>query len=1543
MLPVTYDNGSTGKVSVSKMTRVGEEPTMLRGRVQAPSDVSPEIAMRLTGEDPVKAAATQAKLAPQDTGATSPEQEAQTSAKIVATKDMLTAPPAVKAAADPIVKKLRKQARAKTAIVDTPEGDQIPTASIGADTPDLVQATATSVDPILDAGPAEPMAKVPWRRAAEVADTHPVLPREQVDAHVAKLVAKLRPEVQDKIHVISSDAELPPEITAAMARQNANPADLPGVYYKGEVYIRADQMRSYGEVEDVLAHEVLGHMGTRARLPGASDYQNAMAPVFDRAGGFEGVEKLARQAGVWSEDEAGHNLQGGAGLKAYLPPDRENATPLQKAQTLDELMAHVAATQPTALDRAIFTVQDSIRKAIVNTLRRAGLHNFAAQLDTFTRADLAKWIDDNRKALAAQPQPGQIDLMAGSSDPRRFLHDSAPLGEAPYMAKLSSQQRDFQGLMGMVGALRDRLISSTNKNELWQPSLKDRGVKAPSAVEIAYDAGKSIKELMMPRNEIAETGKRVGVPTLMDHHELGDVRQNIQRVMDGAGNDVAQRHLDLAQKDRVKGDTLNNLVPLAASYNVDPDRPWRDHTWLTSLPADELAERRAVWEQTKQMLNSLGQDGKNGVKADGQGVYRDIVAMGRANSYMAQAGYLEHTLRTLFAGRIDMPIEYAKRFAGLDPTFVDANGRQLAHDNFNSAQAKLAYWKDAYDTMHAAASAHLLDAKSRLAATKDAAKLGSPEAIEKLAAEDAVSRPYKDLEALLKRQKEVEDAQINQGIYAHMGRTGQYAVGFKVKPVLDAQGNTTDAADPAAMKALADGFGKQFPQVSIGAFSDNRQVFARFADMNTAKRFASLVQEGGALRQHIDTDEGTHVSLLDEAKSVDGAIPGLPALLDAASARFDQDLAKLSPGSEEYKALDSQRAKFLGGLRSALINLGADSSMRVLSARRMDVQGANADMMANQKAAWSTHSRDASGLAVQSEQSKALADARQAITDIGKSNTQDAVARTVRAKRIFNAYQAANEAAGVNIDAPLLTRVKSFLHTFTLGGSPAYMVLALSQNPLLTFPELARFHSPVKTTAAMMQSLGPTARLMAELTRTGNIFEGGITPEIVKRAGFSAKDQQEILRWVDRGLLEQGSYTNVNQGFGIGSMGRVQKIQHYANSTALAAELASRLVAAFSAKDLYENMKPSKFQESMVSQHPDVTNYVARVVKQSMLEWGSNNTPRMFLPGGPLSKIGPLVGQFHGFTPRLLGLIYRNAMDGYTNRLGDPQLKAEARRFTNYHLAAVAALAGGLGLPAVGTGLGVATRLSGIGGQPYDMEANLRGWMAEVFGKDAGEILSRGLPRYLGVDTADLGDAALAPLGRLLEDRRPFEDAMGDYLSHAWGSAPSMIGNAVVAMREMSEGRFAEAGARALPTVLRNVARAYQVGQYGFINSQGRKVPVEAGPAQVAKTALGFTDGALAEEKDKQENIANLNVDRHYRSGVIMRQIALANVRKDPVAMAEAIEAAKKFDQDNPGQQLAPSIPGFLASRDQSDALSKKYGVVGANPRDKAALNLTRY
>lgn len=171
-----------------------------------------------------------------------------------------------------------------------------------------------------------------------------VSPAEQIKAHVAKLMrgwAK-RPPVE----VVRSESDLPKPIRDKIEREGAH-GEIKGVYWKGKVYVVAENVAGLKDAETVIFHEIFGHHGLREILGDELD------PVLNRvwlAYGRKGLADIADRYGL------------------DLSKKRDRLT------AAEEKLAHMAQTgeKPSILERLYALIRRWARRMGFSHLMKLG-------------------------------------------------------------------------------------------------------------------------------------------------------------------------------------------------------------------------------------------------------------------------------------------------------------------------------------------------------------------------------------------------------------------------------------------------------------------------------------------------------------------------------------------------------------------------------------------------------------------------------------------------------------------------------------------------------------------------------------------------------------------------------------------------------------------------------------------------------------------------------------------------------------------------------------------------------------------------------------------------------------------------------------------------------------------------------------------------------------------------------------------------------------------------------------------------------------------
>ena len=247
-----------------------------------------------------------------------------------------------------------------------------------------------------------------------------------------------------------------------------------------------------------------------------------------------------------------------------------------------------------------------------------------------------------------------------------------------------------------------------------------------------------------------------------------------------------------------------------------------------------------------------------------------------------------------------------------------------------------------------------------------------------------------------------------------------------------------------------------------------------------------------------------------------------------------------------------------------------------------------------------------------------------------------------------------------------------------------------------------------------------------------------------------------------------------------------------------------------------------------------------------------------------------------------------------------------------------------------------------------DVTASYRTWLADSFGKEAGEAIARGLPRLAGVDFAHLGEGSIMPGSKMLEfasEKRKIEDAEKDWLKNMAGSSVGFLSNTAFAMRDLSNGDFMDAMIKMAPEALKGGIEAYKLGKYGFVDRNGEKLPITASSSDIMKKALGIDPAQEAEYDEEKKSAMGLQQMRALRSQNITRHLILAVNQQRPDDMRYWQSEAMQFTRDHPG--MSNPLQDFeraLTMHARNAAYARSMGTpIGVQPRDTVSRGMVRF
>lgn len=988
------------------------------------------------------------------------------------------------------------------------------------------------------------------------------------------------------------------------------------------------------------------------------------------------------------------------------------------------------------------------------------------------------------------------------------------------------------------------------------------------------------------------------VPEISDLYRVDQLSDRVRnRFHDGAQSVSAPiaELVNLGKPGRKALDDFTRLAQLTAS-GIDPRKTWAEHPWLHSdKQAEQLrglhTEAAATYQRLKQ---AVGPDGKNlGVAQmfDNAALYNGMDWMRRAavsTHDLMQHFYPTETAGTVFEAH---PVEQALNM-GLD--------RDIA--------AQHAYWDDVITKQQTT-----LDALVNRA-TGEAATLPAVEAKSLMRSmEDAVG---------LRADLNTLRASMKQAPYFRLGREGDHFVKGTLKAGADGY------VDPKALQTLSEKLSAAgFKNFAFEQVAGNPDVYIRMATADQRVAARRIFDEVAGQKLIGDVADGTTSDL----SKVAGIMPEhTRKMIERIAGRLkDTEYPGASPAdAARYRA---QTLEQLAQIRADL--LPTRSIHRMLTERE-NVQGASTDFV--------RHFEDRAMTGINALAATMTGPLRDHYSAQIRNRVE--AARRAGDPNTMTMENLANELIqrdltkiGVSRQNSVYNTLRSYMHTFALGASVPYMILETSQVPLLGFPELAKTHGFKNAFGSLTSTTTTAFKAVKAVFESGDRLQPQITRDALEKAGLPKNVVDTLVAGSNAGWLDTGGRT-----FNYGSTPTENraalpaKVKNFANAFPAYVELFTRVQMALAAAHAYDSA-PHK-----ANGVPRDT-FIEKAVTGSMFDWQTGSTARQLGPGGFAGQATPLLTQFHSFQVKAIAKLYQE-FSGLAS--GDKATRDASLRWLGGHAAAAVMLSGSLGLPFLQGYMGAFDKLANTvtNRDDWDIESAYRGFLSDTFGKGVGEVLAKGLPRAVGLDTSEVGLAKLGPFSEFLSDKQKFTDAIGDMMMRTAGATAGQSIKLVDAARDFYNGQYLHGWEKIIPGALKGLTDAAVLATHGYENSRYEKLPIEPTGADIAMRAIGLKPADKAQYEEAADAARGLKEQRDQRRSNIGMSLATAIERGNQRDISTWLDEALKFDQEHPGQPSLPSLAGMLQQRAVAPATARGLGMpLGVSPRDLVTQNAIRW
>ena len=264
-------------------------------------------------------------------------------------------------------------------------------------------------------------------------------------------------------------------------------------------------------------------------------------------------------------------------------------------------------------------------------------------------------------------------------------------------------------------------------------------------------------------------------------------------------------------------------------------------------------------------------------------------------------------------------------------------------------------------------------------------------------------------------------------------------------------------------------------------------------------------------------------------------------------------------------------------------------------------------------------------------------------------------------------------------------------------------------------------------------------------------------------------------------------------------------------------------------------------------------------------------------------------------------------------------------------------MAGTLGLPGLGAVGGLIAAMIGAAGdddEPYDWKVEFRNLMADVAGKQMGEVIAHGIPRALMPwdisNRVGLGDLWFRDGGR--EGQNPREAFATDMVSILGPTAGTLLGF-YTAADHMARGNWSKAVEGMVPKFLRDPLKAAREGTEGVTSAAGSPL-MDLTAAEVVGQLLGFTPARKSEMFEARNAVMNTKTVLEEKRQALVDQMVKARTTRDTAAIAELAEDIAAFNRRNPQFKIAPSTIIKSMATKRRNAANTEAGITLPKSKD---------
>lgn len=703
-----------------------------------------------------------------------------------------------------------------------------------------------------------------------------------------------------------------------------------------------------------------------------------------------------------------------------------------------------------------------------------------------------------------------------------------------------------------------------------------------------------------------------------------------------------------------------------------------------------------------------------------------------------------------------------------------------------------------------------------------------------------------------------------EGPYFPLMRRGNYVVK-----------GTYEVKAPANARAISDNefeFSDKDAAAKFAATQDGRPTMRTvYVDKNTGETHGTengktvpLTKEDiDAVPRYRVAVQNRHMEMFDTMKeararvaelraagiNADDAVPrqfenyGIQA--DALSSQMRRLSTVMERRADARNYTAEQKDDLLRTLNEVSLSMLGSTRIQTRSLPRRYVAGASKDLLRNTVEYAHATGNYTAKLDFRPQLDAALTE----LADANKANGQDgfAAGRQAVTNEVMRRVMTPNPAAESSTANAVTNRILSLSFMDKL-MSPTYSVINATQPMMTTTPYLAGQYGVGRAAAAMAKAysdIGTLKSLKQGFKDTAAKAKGEVQltdPVSLIMSRLADKGELDMMGvLLDRGIIDSDSGLEVGQLTKDGrkiigaldtGIGYLEGIGRQLPKTV---EAINRSVSALAAYRL--EMERS-------NNHARAVQFAQDTVNMTQFNYSTTNSaPWMRNP------VMRLALQFKKYGLGMYQMLGEQAAIAVRNE--NPGDRARAIKSLSYTLGMHALMAGTMGLPTEPIKLAV-TAANGLGLTDWswgDVEDAQRQATADLFGKEFGEIVSRGIPRAAGIDLSSrMGlDTLMGPFGE------PRSNEAQDYKAWAWdalsGAPAGLVADWGGGIAAAANGDFLRAAEKIVPVkMVADSIKAYRVFTEGNVSARtGKQTMSPYSPLEAVTKAVGFTPAREAE------------------------------------------------------------------------------------------------